>query len=335
MKKIRVVQIGMGHDHACPVLRAMLGIPEIEIVGVAEPNERFASRLQKPEFKDLPRFTVEELLDMEGLDAAVIETEEEYLTHYAQLFADKGLHVHIDKAGSIGYESFEKMVNTLREKKLIFHTGYMYRFNPLVMRARELVRSGELGRIYAVEAQMSVRIGREKKDWLGKFRGGMMYYLGCHDVDLVLSFMGGEPDEVIPLNATTGQDGAESEDYGFAVLRYGTGVSFVKTCAAEINGFARRQLVICGTKGTVSLNPIEELVEGAMQRSYGSLTVEREGMQSTSDCSERWETEEPFHRYAPMMTDFARLIIEGRENEFGYDYELGLFKTLMKCCDAE
>ena len=80
----------------------------------------------------------------------------------------------------------------------------------------------------------------------------MMFYLGCHLVDLILQIQG-EPDSIIPLNRRSGLNGCAGEDFGMAVFTYDRGVSFAKTSAVEIGGYARRQLVISGTKKTVEL----------------------------------------------------------------------------------
>ena len=85
---------------------------------------------------------------------------------------------------------------------------------------------------------MSVTGDPGYRRFLGKFKGGMMYYLGCHMIDMAVHFCG-FPDEVIPMNICTGVD-ADTKDYGFCVLRYKNGLSFVKTCAAEISGAAAR-----------------------------------------------------------------------------------------------
>ena len=67
------------------------------------------------------------------------------------------------------------------------------------------------------------------------------------------------PQEVIPLSQPIGTDGVDADDFGMAVFKYKNGVSFVKSTAVEIGGFERRQLVVCGTKGTVELKPFEWL----------------------------------------------------------------------------
>lgn len=84
----------------------------------------------------------------------------------------------------------------------------------------------------------------------------MLYFLGCHLTDLVYGICG-KPKEVIPLSMPIGTDGVTSDDFGMAVFRYENGVSFVKSTAVEVGGFERRQLVVCGTKGTVELKPLE------------------------------------------------------------------------------
>lgn len=90
----------------------------------------------------------------------------------------------------------------MEQKKLPLSLGYMYRFNPIVQKTFELAKEGALGDIFAVEAQMSVRHDKAKREWLGKYKGGALYYIGCHLVDMVCQFMG-FPDEVVPLSAST------------------------------------------------------------------------------------------------------------------------------------
>ncbi len=183
---------------------------------------------------------------------------------------------------------------------------------------------------------MSVHNKKERHEWLRKFKGGMMFFLGCHDVDLVVRFMGRQPDEVIALNGTTGQYGVDVEDNGFAVLKYGSNASFVRTCTAEYGGFDRRQLVICGTKGTLEFHPIEYQLGGGMLKSVAYLTTDKEedGKPYYNDLATRIESE-PYNRYDDMMRSFASYVRGEKENPYTYDYEIALFRTFMKACGAE
>ncbi len=331
-KKIKVAQIGTGHDHAPMTFESMCKLTEdYEVVGIAEPVAAHKDRLYTGVYKNAREYTVEQLLDM-NLDAVAIETDEEYATEYAQLFADRGIAVHLDKPGSHGVATFEKMVKTLQAQKLPFHQGYMYRYNPLILRAFDEIAAGNLGDVYSVEAHMSVRHPVAKRQWLGKYKGGMLYYLGCHLIDLVYRIQG-EPDVVHALSRPTGADGIESEDYGAALLEYKNGVSFVRTSAVEYNGYARRQLVICGTGGTIELRPLEEAVPGGL-KTYGMYTNFQNAKNNWGDCAERWEVD-PFDRYDAMMADFAAMVRGEKENEYSYEYEMALFRLVMQCCGVE
>lgn len=332
MKPIRVAQIGTMHDHASSTFHSMLRQPEyFDVLGSAEIADGRENRL----YKDRPHYTVEQLLNME-LDAVTIETEEDRATEFAQMFADRGVHVHMDKPGSHGCASFNRLADTLQAQGKVFHLGYMYRYNPVIMDVMARAKAGEWGEIYAVEAQMSVHHGIEKHRWLCRYPGGMMYFLGCHLVDLVVRLQG-EPQEVICLNSHTGQDVPECEDYGFAVLKYKNGVSFVKSCSAEYNGFDRRQLVICGTKGTVEINPLEIQIPGSGKRQKTSyrITGDKEEVAIFGNDNAKFQDSVHYDRYDLMMRSFAQYVRGEKENPYSYEYEKKVFEIFMKCCGGK
>jgi predicted dehydrogenase len=328
MKPVKIAQIGTGHDHASATYNCLRKNSDcFELIGLAEPIPENRNRI----YKDAKVYTVDELLAMPDLEAVAIEAGKEHEIVYAQLFADKGIAVHIDKPGSADFPRYEKFITTMKEKQLPLSIGYMYRFNPLVRQALEMTRNGELGEIFSVEAQMSVRHDTEKRRWLGKYKGGALYYLGCHLIDMVCQFHG-FPNEIIPLSTCTHNEGVETEDYGFAVLKYDNGISFVKTCSSELNGFDRRQLVICGTKGTFEIRPWEIHTNGG-QITEAKLTLLRDNPNHWSNGSKKIVSE-IYDRYDAMMRHFA-LQVRGKADMIcSYDYELELMRNIIKACGA-
>lgn len=329
MKPVKIAQVGSGHDHAPMTFRALLGQSDcFEVIGFA-PTDLTATVSDL--YNAVPRFTIQELLEMEELEAVAIECEEREATAIAQQFAQRGVAVHMDKPGSQNLPAFEELIDTVTQNSIPFHMAYMYRYNPAVRHLFELVRAGELGEIYSVEAQMSCRHPKHKRQWLDQFQGGMMFYLGCHLVDLVIQLQG-EPLEILPMNMTTGIEGVTAEDFGFAVLRYAKGVSFIKSCACEENGYARRQLVVCGSKGTYEIKPWE-----VPQASSSELISPTRAAFTKNNPNCKWAdmAEEmdfgKYDRYDEMMRTFAR-IVRGAENPYTPEYELLLFRTIIKCC---
>ena len=329
-KKIKIAQIGTSQNsHGNLIWKSLLKQTDVfDVVGYAFPeNEREKFLKKVTAFDGYREMTVEEILSDPEIEAVAVETEEIYLTKYAQMAATAGKHIHMEKPGGTDLRAFEELVATLKAKSLVFSTGYMYRFNPLIKECLEKIRRGDLGEIYAVEAHMDCKHPPRVREWLSTFQGGMMFFLGCHLIDLIYQIQG-EPTEVIPMNCSTGFDGITSEDYGMVVYKYPNGVSFAKTCASEMGGYLRRQLVICGEKGTIELKPLEATTEGGMYTDMGECYE--------SGWQKPWQTHrsETYDRYDDMMRNFAEMV-RGKENPYSYDYELNLYKLILRSCGKE
>lgn len=327
MKKIKIAQIGAEHDHACHAIRSLKKQSDVfEVAGYAVPE---GEKLCEPEaYEGVCRMSVEELLAIPDLEAVAIETSEINLTKYAIMAAEKGLAIHMDKPGGTQLSDFEHLIELVKSKNIVFHTGYMYRYNAAVIKLLQDIKEGKLGEIYSVEAHMSCMHTQQKRQWLGTYKGGMMFYLGCHLIDLIYQIMG-EPEEVIPLNCATGVDGVTAEDFGMAVLRYKNGASFAKTSALEPGGFMRRQLVVCGSKGTVQLLPIE--APAFIIDQYADVREVMDDIFEWSNDGVRYQTERR-SRYDTMLHSFAEYVRGEKENPYSYEYELNLYKLVLRCC---
>ena len=360
MRKIKIAQIGIEHDHARKIMSALRALPEIfEVVGWCDPEKcveydeftgqqvvagipyKGDTNIYRHLYEGVPEMELEELLNYPGLEAVVIESSEYNLFKYAQMAAERGLHVHMDKPGGLRYEDFETLVQTMRCTGKTLHLGYMYRYNPEVQRMLQEIEGGKYGDIYSVECHMNCRHPDAKRAWLSKFPGGMMFFLGCHLVDIIYRIQG-EPEEIIPMNCVTGTDGLQiGEDFGFALFRYKNGVSFAKACAAEPGGFKRRQIVLCGSKGTLEIRPIEDYPEQADESNAHPsdaylVTTARDVTENLlSWPADGVRRKSSFFRYGAMMEGFAQIVRGERENAYSLDYELGLFKVLMKACGTK
>ncbi len=330
MRKVRVAQIGTSkYSHGNEIFATMAKLPEyFEIVGYALPEgerEKFPDKMSQ--FVGFKEMTVEQILADKSIEAVAVETEEIYLTKYALLSARSGKHIHMEKPGGISLSDFRELIDTVAKNRTVFHTGYMYRYNPCLVEIFERIKHGEIGEIISVEAQMSGWRGYEHTSWLENFPGGMMFYLGCHLIDILLRLQG-KPERIIPFNKSSGVYNTGARDFSMAVFEYKNGASFVKTTQAERGGFSRRQLVITGTRGKFEVRPLEVSVKYPLQ--YTEYT----------ECmTDGWndvgiKKRSPDHdRYADMMCAFSKMVSGEIENPYTYDYELELFETIIKCCE--
>ena len=330
MEKIRIAQIGTSrYGHGNIIFKTLCNHPDFEVVGYTLPE---GEREKFPEimgvFEGYREMTLDEILSDVTIKVVAVETEEIYLTKYALMAARAGKHIQLEKPASPSLPDFEELIREVKKRGTILHTGYMYRYNPVIKDMLRRIREGELGEIISVEAQMSCRHGDKFTEWLPSLEGGMMFYLGCHLVDLIYTIQG-KPLAVHTFNRTSGRFGVEnSRDLAFAVLEYEKGISFVKTYAVECGGYDRRQLVITGTEGRFEIRPLEENVQ------YPYLKTKYNECKHEIFTGKPDEFESPiFDRYVDMLSGFARLLRGEEECQFTPDYELELFRLIKRCCE--
>ena len=77
MKKLRIAQIGIGHNHGAAKMLACRKFPEIyDVVGFAESDEAWVKRRGNDDaYKGLIRYSEQEILSMSDLDAILVETD--------------------------------------------------------------------------------------------------------------------------------------------------------------------------------------------------------------------------------------------------------------------
>ena len=329
MKKIRIAQIGMNeYSHSTQIFGSIAKQTDLfDVAGYVLPeNERERLPQKLDVLKGYPELTLEEVLSDPSIEAVTVETDEVNLTKYATLAAKAGKHIHMEKPGGAVLEEFETLIGIMRQTGKVFHTGYMYRYNPFVIELMQKIKNGELGDIISVEAQMNCIHPAALREWLRGLPGGMMFYLGCHLVDLVLQIRG-TPERILPFCKSSGIDGVVSEDFCMALFEYENSVSFVKTTACEIGGYDRRQLVVTGTKGMVEIKPFE-IITG-----HTEISCAKTEYTSTSWRDRGVHTQaEPFDRYDAMIRAFAAYVAGEKENPYTLSYELELYRTLLRCC---
>lgn len=336
MRKIRIAQIGINrYSHGGEIFHTLKTHPDVfDVAGYALVEDERETCAQKCKvFEGYPELTLDEILNDPTIEAVTVETDEIHLLKYAQMAAEHGKHIHMEKPGSQSLPDFERLVETVKNRNTVFHIGYMYRYNPVISDVIARAKAGEYGTIFSVEAHMSRLDKADAREWFGTFRGGMMFYLGCHLVDLVLQIQG-MPERVLPLNTVTGLGGIDTEDLGFAVLQYPNGISVIRMGGTEVGGFHRRQLVVCGSEKTVEIRPLE--VNVPHSNSYEMFTEKNEfSLGADGHTATSHEKSEIFGRYEAMMLAFAAMVRGECQNPYTLAYETELFRTVLRCCGME
>lgn len=319
---IKIGQIGVGHAHASK-LAVYRQSADYEVVGIVEPDDelRKAAQSQAP-YKDLPWMTQEELLNQPGLQAVLVETRVRNLLDTAEACTSAGKHIHLDKPAGQSLPQFKRILASAEKQKLLVQMGYMFRYNPGFLKLKELIEQGWLGDIFEVHAVMSKVVPPADRKRLAEYPGGILFELGCHVVDLVVGLLG-KPKEVSGYHHHASPLDDTLLDNMLAVFTYDKAIASVKSSAQEVDGFARRQLTVCGTEGTFHIQPLDA-PRGrlALARPRGEYKA---GYQDVPLPK--------YTRYVDDAADMARVIRGEKASDFSYEHDLAVQESLLRACN--
>ena len=320
-KRIKVGQIGVGHPHASK-LSVYRASPDYEVVGIVEPDEALKkSAMTQPVYSDLKWMTRDELLNIKDLDAVLVETRVADLLNTAEVCIAAGKHIHLDKPAGDNLAQYKRILDNAKKQNLLTQMGFMYRYNPAVVLLRDFLKKGWLGDVFEVHTVMSKVVAPPERKQLAKFKGGIMFELGCHITDLVIGVLG-KPTKVEGFNqhASTIDDGLM--DNMLAVLTYPKAIASVKTSAMEVEGGSRRHLVVCGSEGTFEIEPLDNpSVKLSLSKPRGEY---KKGTQVIKF--------QGFNRYVADAADMVRIIRREKPSDFSYDHDFAVQETLLQAC---
>lgn len=315
--KIKIGQIGTKHAHAGGQLAELRRIADFEVVGVVEPDEAQRRIAEKhSDYAGVKWITEEELFNSPGLQAVAVETEVAGLLNTAEKVVGAGLHLHLDKPAGESLPQFRRILDKASAEKKLVKMGYMFRYNPAFQLMIRAVREGWLGEVFSIHTEMSKKLDDAGRRELSRYPGGSMFELGCHIIDSVHRVLG-KPDAVTP-HVRRGADGVG--DNMLAVLDYPKATVSVRSAMIEVDGGARRQFIVCGTKGTCEIRPLEP---AAMK-----LTLDQ-----PREKFRKGAQEVPFEkapRYAADWVDFAKAIRGETEWEFAPDHDIAVQETVLR-----
>ncbi|MDF1751327.1 MAG: Gfo/Idh/MocA family oxidoreductase [Verrucomicrobiales bacterium] len=323
--KIKYLQIGTGHAHANKI-QQYADSDQWEVVGIVEENEELRQKAKNDKvFGKFPLLSMEAGMNTPGLKVVGIETEIRDLLKNAEMAIDAGYHVHLDKPAGADLDHYERILKKADQQNLVVQMGYMYRFSPAVQLLHRILDAGWLGEIFETHAVMSKVLPQNSREYLDEFEGGIMFELGCHIVDLTLGVLGA-PDKVVayPKRVIDSPDDTLIDNM-LAVFEYPKATATVRSSGVEVEGFARRQFTVCGTGGTIHIQPLD--------RPKMKISLAREhSFEGESKVYKKGHTEidfGPYTRYAGDIEDLAKIVKGQKENPYPSSHDLAIQKAVL------
>ncbi len=190
-------------------------LPGVRLAWLCEQDEerrrRYTTRF--PGARTTGRY--EDLLEDDELTAVVIATP--VVTHFelARAALVAGKHAFVEKPLALSSTLAAQLVALAEERGLVLMPGHLLLYHPGVNKLKEIVGSGELGRLLYVYGN---------RQNLGKFRRdeNALWSLGAHDVSVILHLVDEEPIEGWARGESFLTPGVE--DVVFCYLRFPSGV---------------------------------------------------------------------------------------------------------------
>lgn len=227
MEKVRIGIIGMGRM-GLTHFSIINTHPAVEMTAVADTSSMMLTIMKKmlPNVKQFIDYN--DLLNSGLVDAVIVCTPS--FLHYpvCKLACEKGISVFCEKPFTTDPKLAEDLANMFEAKGLVNQVGYVYRFDPVFNKVKDLLNEGAIGKVCHVNAQfLSATISKmqPEKGWRSKREngGGAAYEMGSHIIDL-LEFLFGKPQKVV--GSMMGQVYSEAvEDIVDAELMYPNGVT--------------------------------------------------------------------------------------------------------------
>jgi len=217
---------------------------------------------------------LEALMHDPGVDAVYIALPNA-LHHAAVLAAARGKkHVLCEKPFALSVAHAQEMVAACRDAGVILRIGHQLRLDAAVVRAREIVRSGRLGRLAACSIERSSGLGA-RTPWRQDFtQSGVIFDVGVHLLDLI-QWVSGQ--RFVEVSAFTHPDRQrrEPDDTVTVLGRLDNDCHAVARATREIAS-AENNLMVEGSEATLITSALRFATEHVVcVRDRGGMTEER------------------------------------------------------------
>jgi predicted dehydrogenase len=322
LRRVKIGQIGTAHAHAKGKIAALRKLhQQFEVVGIVEPDPGLRKAAENDSaYSGLNWMTDEQLFNAKGLQAVAVETENRHLVPTAIRCLEAGMHVHLDKPPGESLSALKELLDEAARRSLTVQMGYMFRNNPAFRFCFKAVRRGWLGDIFEVHGVISKTISPAARRKLARYPGGTMFNLGCHLIDALVTVLG-KPDRVTAYVRRTRPQQDSLADNQLAVFEYPKATATIRSAVIEVEGFKRRQFVVCGDQGTIDIRPLEpprlllalSSARGTHKKGYQEIKLPPVS-----------------GRYDDQLIELARIVRGEKESEYPPSHDLAVHEAVLR-----
>lgn len=245
-RRVRIAVLGLGHwgPHHVRIFSALPG-SEVTALVDKDPARLAAAGSRLPGARLLR--SAEPAFASGAVDAVVVATPTS--THFALVKAalERGKHVLCEKPLCLTSAEGAELVELARRRRRVLMVGHVFLFNAGIIKLKEMVDKGELGRLRYASAERT-NLGPIRSD------ANVSYDLATHDISIFNWILGGTPECVSATGGAYLQPGLQ--DVVFATLRYPRN-RMASLHVSWIDPKKSRKLVLVGSRRMVTWDDLE------------------------------------------------------------------------------
>ncbi len=189
MARFRFAVVGcgvMGNQHS----RNVYEHPDCQLVRLIDTDRSRAEALTA-RYRDVPASTSFADALREDIDAVILAVPHAVHHEYTIAAMRAGKHVMIEKPVSLNPPQAQEMIEVARQTGRILQVGHVLRFYPANLLIKQMVDSGQLGRLFQVRYHAEHYPDLSKRVWIASpDEGGVIIGAAIHHTDLVAWWAG-------------------------------------------------------------------------------------------------------------------------------------------------
>ncbi len=263
LNQLNIGIIGTG-DRGQGLIKLISKIDGMRLIAICDNLQFRLDQAAKIAPKAIKYSNYKELLSNKNLDAVIISTPLNTHASIASDAVDASLHIYCEKTMVKGDISTMNLVKKVKkDHNKIFQTGHQYHSSRLYSHIVELVQSGEIGQIIAIQAQWN-RNGNWRRqvqdpkferqvNWrmYREYSYGLTAELSSHQIDFSNWLLKSTPKKVVGFGGIDyWKDGRETYDNIHLTYSYPSGVKASFTCLTS-NGKDDYQIKVMGDKASI------------------------------------------------------------------------------------
>jgi UDP-2-acetamido-3-amino-2,3-dideoxy-glucuronate N-acetyltransferase len=203
---------------------------------ICDKNENTLNQF-KEQYNDVETCSnLEDTFCYKDIDAVVVATPAESHFEVVHKALSSGKHVFVEKPLALTEEEGQDLLKLAEQNGLILMVGHILQYHPAVIKLKELIRTGELGKIqYLYSNRLNIGKIRNEENILWSF--------APHDISVILMLLGEMPESVYATGGTHLQ--RKIPDTTLTTMDFPSGVK-AHIFVSWLHPFKEQKLVVVG-----------------------------------------------------------------------------------------